>query len=408
MTQRILILASTVPPDHSGAGKRSIRLAEALSKRGHEVFLVTDTRSPCLVAPEVDILRLNGLHWGTTFRPRSLRRSVIRGFGSLLRTGMLASAATRNGRFSVALQVGAYFHTQLLGAACSAIGIPVVGQPTMEGGDDPITISEGRLGNLRGRLFRSHPAVIPISPRLYSSVVASGYPAHRTFMVPNAPDTDQFRVPSSTEREQVRRHLGIDPHEKVIVTVGKLEPRKGQKELLTAAQILAAKGNRLHVLFVGPAGDDTISNGYAAHLSRLALNSPEGLRTRFVGATKSPEKYLAAADVFALLSKAEGLGTAVLEALCCGLPVVMKRLPGISDYIQDVVGAKCFWEVSDTGVTGALTESLALSESLDRALIRESALREFDPASVYGQYDDILTWVANKWRHPNPNGRVLP
>ena len=43
------------------------------------------------------------------------------------------------------------------------------------------------------------------------------------------------------------------------------------------------------------------------------------------------DEYMKLSDVFMFPSYYEGLGTPVLEAQACGVPIVMNELPGISD-----------------------------------------------------------------------------
>jgi glycosyltransferase involved in cell wall biosynthesis len=52
-----------------------------------------------------------------------------------------------------------------------------------------------------------------------------------------------------------------------------------------------------------------------------------------VGNHDHPERFMQAADLFLFPSISEGLGTVVLEALMCGLPVVATLIQGITDQI---------------------------------------------------------------------------
>lgn len=404
---KILILASRLPPDHSGAGRRAVRLARALARLGNDVAVATDTSTPSSIGPTVQLIQLKGLDWGHDHDPRSFKRYVTRAAGSISRARGLASGLGNQRGSTVALQIGAYFHTQLLGAACASMGIPVIGQPTLVGADDPVTISHGRLGNLRGRLFRSHPLVISISRRLHRTVWESGYPKARTVLVPSAPDSTRFRVPSATERDEARRRFGIEHDETTIVTVGKIEPRKGQMELLKAVRRIPAKRGKLRVLLVGPIGEDETSLAYVDRLTQCAGSSPEHVRISFTGQTDCPEEVLAAADLFALLSKNEGLPTVVLEALCCGLPVVMTRLPGVSDYIAEVVGQEALREVSVSDASIGLSKTLSYAKTVDRQAIRERVLSRFSPTKTYSQYNNILNGAVTLPGGLNPPGECF-
>jgi glycosyltransferase involved in cell wall biosynthesis len=46
-------------------------------------------------------------------------------------------------------------------------------------------------------------------------------------------------------------------------------------------------------------------------------------------------QYLAIADVFARPSLSEGLGTAFLEAMACGVPIIGTRVGGIPDFLVE-------------------------------------------------------------------------
>jgi len=54
-----------------------------------------------------------------------------------------------------------------------------------------------------------------------------------------------------------------------------------------------------------------------------------------IGNHKNPEHFMQAADAFLFPSKSEGLGSVVLEALMCGLPVIANPLKGITDNAID-------------------------------------------------------------------------
>ena len=51
------------------------------------------------------------------------------------------------------------------------------------------------------------------------------------------------------------------------------------------------------------------------------------------GVRHDAERFLQAADVFLFPSRREGFGTAIIEAMACGLPCVVAELPGITDFI---------------------------------------------------------------------------
>ena len=133
------------------------------------------------------------------------------------------------------------------------------------------------------------------------------------------------------------------PKEKIIVlTVGRLHPRKGQLLTLQALQMLPPQiRSRLEYWIVG--GDSR--GGYEAQLRSAVALQPE-LAVRFFG--NLPDDELAGvydrADIFAMTSvnhghSVEGFGLVYLEAAAHGLPVVAHDVGGVSEaVIEGVTG----------------------------------------------------------------------
>ena len=72
-----------------------------------------------------------------------------------------------------------------------------------------------------------------------------------------------------------------------------------------------------------------------SNLEALAGTLGIGESIRFTGEQGEVLPYYHAADLFALPSRTEGLSNALLEAMACGLPVVVSRTGGARDLVQD-------------------------------------------------------------------------
>lgn len=97
------------------------------------------------------------------------------------------------------------------------------------------------------------------------------------------------------------------------VSVGRLHQQKALPELVAAFAAAAGPEDELHLIGAGPARDEVLAA--AAH---------HGVRDRvqLLGVVPRPWADVAAADVFLLGSRAEGMPNAVLEALAVGTPVI--------------------------------------------------------------------------------------
>jgi glycosyltransferase involved in cell wall biosynthesis len=111
--------------------------------------------------------------------------------------------------------------------------------------------------------------------------------------------------------------------------VGALVARhKDPSTLIHAFAKLALSRDDLILVLVGDGPDRALLERQVAEL---------GLREQiiFEGFQPDPWAYYAVMDVFALTSRAEGLGTAILDAFAYSVPVVATRVGGIPELIGD-------------------------------------------------------------------------
>jgi glycosyltransferase involved in cell wall biosynthesis len=144
-----------------------------------------------------------------------------------------------------------------------------------------------------------------------------------------------------------------------ILFLGRAEPAKGIDELLDAAAALAPRFPDLK-LVIGGEGD-------LARVRRRATELGIGERVELTGWLGPQERdaELARASVFCLPSHAEGLPMSMLEAMAAGRAVVVSRVGGIPETIED----------HDNGLLVPPRDSQALAAALAQVL-GDGALRE--------------------------------
>lgn len=174
--------------------------------------------------------------------------------------------------------------------------------------------------------------------------------------VPRGVVVDQFDGGGGVDGRSVRTDLGIPDGALVVASVASIQPRKNQVLLVEA---LPDRPD-VHLLLTGPLLDD----GYGERVRRAAADRGLADRVHLVGEVDDVRPTLAAADVFALASRAEGSPVALIEAMAAGLPIVATTIPGVNELL-DGTGAATLVDPDD--VVGA---ARAL-----RALCGDDALR---------------------------------
>lgn len=195
--------------------------------------------------------------------------------------------------------------------------------------------------------------------RYTNQLLCNHFPAanRKTRLTPCALRTDFQSQPA------VRR-----PHtDKVIIlTVGRLHPRKGQLHILEALNRLPEHLNLNVELWVIGRGS---KGNYEARLREMADRSPVSVTFLGMIDNEDLETFYQRADIFALTSvnhekSVEGFGQVYLEASALGLPVVAHDVGGVSEAVCD----------GKTGILVQPNDRKGLTEAFSR-LISDPELR---------------------------------
>jgi glycosyltransferase involved in cell wall biosynthesis len=191
-------------------------------------------------------------------------------------------------------------------------------------------------------------------------LVSYGADPGKVFFFPNTPDVERLReemMQLQGHRQDLRREMGFrgDP---LVLFVGRLVAVKNIQTLLRAFSLLQRESPNVG-LIIG--GDGPLLGELQALAVGLGISNH-----CFTGAVRPADiaRYYASADIFALPSHSETWGVVVLEALACGLPVV----------VSDRVGASELLEEGRCGFALPVRDSEAWCAAL-RRLLGDSSLR---------------------------------
>nr|WP_277818372.1 glycosyltransferase [Gemmobacter straminiformis] len=165
----------------------------------------------------------------------------------------------------------------------------------------------------------------------------------------------------------------------VLVAAGRLAPQKDFPTLLRAFALLAQTSPARLVIF----GEGPDRPALQAQVNDLGL----GARVSLPGFVPSLPVELAAADLFVLSSRWEGLPGVLLESLAVGTPVVATDCPTGPD---EILEQGRWGRLVPVGDAPALAE--AIRESLARPLppASDAMLARFDTDHIIDQYLSVL------------------
>jgi len=186
-------------------------------------------------------------------------------------------------------------------------------------------------------------------------------PAKRVAVIENGVDPESAAAPA--EGRYVREELGIPAEAPVVLFVGRLCDQKAPEVLVdAAARVLSAHPEAVFLL----AGDGPLREQVAGQAVRAGCE--ESVRT--LGHRDDAPRLYAAASIFALPSRWEGLPYALLDAMNAGVPAIVSDIPPLREVVRD----------GETGLLAPTDDPVALAGALARLLAEPEAARALGAA----------------------------
>ncbi len=148
----------------------------------------------------------------------------------------------------------------------------------------------------------------------------------KVVLIYNGVETSQFNSVFN-ERDKIRRALGIQPTQKVVVCVANLIPYKGHSTLVRAARIVIDKNANTKFLIVGE------DRGIKKNLERAVRCFGLENKIRFLGLRQDIPQLLTASDLSVLPSHEEGFSNVLLESMAAGRAIVTTNVGGNSEAV---------------------------------------------------------------------------
>lgn len=350
--KRILILSHEFLPFHGGIATYCAEIAEAAVRRGHRVTVVAPDYHRDNAADDAKkpykVIRFKGSFYGT----RQMPRVILEVLKINPKDYDVVHAAEWS--FVVALHlvngfkkipfIATMHGTDIFGFSTSRVTRVLRATDTLKRAD-LITANSAFTANLAAQY---HPYVTQDKLRVTLLGVSPWW------------------FEPAKDAAGVKQRYGIAADKKVLLTVARLEPRKGHRSVLKALTLLShAEKEQLAYVVIGKADNDE----YMDELKTLADRS--GVQVVFTGGIDQEDvrSFYKAAWLFCMLGepnpkKVEGFGLAYLEAAAQGLASIATPLGGVPEVVLDGKTGLLLKEAEPAIVTKTISGFLNDPESL--------------------------------------------
>lgn len=201
-------------------------------------------------------------------------------------------------------------------------------------------------------VLRQFDRVICVSQGQRNALVARGYSPDNLMVINNGIDYEKYA--------NVTAHsAGNDS-----VAIGMIGNIRQEKDILTlcraAHRLIQAGNNKFEIRLIGGVIDHKYKTSVKNYCSLNGIND----YVRFLGPSDNVPGLLSQLDIYVASSRSETFGLALVEAMACGLPVIVSEIPS-------------FMEIIDCGRYGLhfpVGNDLQLAQCLDQ-LIKNELLR---------------------------------
>lgn len=390
---KVLIITTTFPPQHTGSGKLLLDVCKQLSRDHNVEFDVLNITS----RTEERDYSIDGIN---VFFKYVGRTNLVLGFIKKF-LYVRSFLSEKQKKYDVVHCLTVSWATLFGVVMAKRRKLPTIMESTLIGDVIP---DKGKIPHLfyqlkelaKGKIYNKVDIYKVYSLALKEEI--SSAKIKKPVTIISAPvDTDLYKPTDYKTKERIRRELGFDVDDKLILFVGALSRRKGVKLLVDSFFRVAPTHSKLKLVLLGPVdeNDREYLNEIEKNIDELNYSDRVFIPKKIV---ENVSEYMKCCDLFVLPSIREGFGAVTIEAMSSGMPTVVTHIPGISEsQIDHGRNGFIVYEKTPEGLADILNRILEMnSEQLDEVKInaRKKAVESYSLNSIAEQtmslYDGVL------------------
>jgi glycosyltransferase involved in cell wall biosynthesis len=177
----------------------------------------------------------------------------------------------------------------------------------------------------RRKYTKNIDAIIAVSEGVKKVLVEGGIDAGRIRVIPDGIDFAPFE--DQTSKDYLRHELSFAPDDFLVGIVAHLADHKGHKYLIQASEYLREHSSKIKIIIVG-------EGPLKMELSKQVKEIHGEGMVFFLGFREDIPQILNSLDMFVLSSYLEGMGSSLMDAMACRLPIVATRVGGIPEVVE--------------------------------------------------------------------------
>jgi glycosyltransferase involved in cell wall biosynthesis len=174
------------------------------------------------------------------------------------------------------------------------------------------------------------------------------------------------------------------------IFLGRLSPEKQIHHIIESLYKLHLEGLRPTMVIVGEGEEEE-------RLKKLVLDKSLEDYVNFVGFKKDTKKWFNKASIFVMSSKSEGLPTALMQALSCGLICISSDVGNVSDIIKHHESGFLFQNSDQTKLTIIMKDALKNQNQYNsmRLKARQTVVDNHSYNSAINKWQSLINDMLN-------------